>query len=125
MSEPQKERASYGALVLVVGPDTPTEQELSRRLINRGHSVVVCAGPPGCPLVRGEQCAIGSVADAVVVMPNEAHDRETLAGLSLCIDRARRALVIEPSLVSHEARVQHVPSIDAAAIALPAVLSRS
>jgi hypothetical protein len=122
MNEAEEDRASNGALVLLVGPDTPAEQVLTRRLIARGHSIVICAGPPDCPMIRDEECAIGSVADAVVVMPNEASDRETLAGLSLCVDRARRALVIEPSAIAHRALVQHVPSVDAAAIALPRIL---
>lgn len=122
MSEREEERPSYGALVLLVGPDTPEERELSENLISRGHSIVVCAGPPGCPLLRGDGCAIASVADAVIMMPSEARDRETLACLSMCLDGARRALVVEPSAVAHQGRVRHVPSVDAAAIALPAVL---
>jgi hypothetical protein len=122
MSESREKRASYGALVLLVGPQDAARLELSQRLIGRGHSIVECSGPPGCPLIRGDECAIVSVADAVVVMPSEARDRETAAALSSCVDRARRALVVEPSAVPHQSEVQRVLSTDAVAIAMPVLL---
>jgi hypothetical protein len=89
-------------LVLVVGSDSPRRQELARTLIDRGRSVVICNGPPGCPLIRGERCVIVGAADVAVVLESHANLRESAIGLGLCSDAARRCVPGDPRTIASD-----------------------
>jgi hypothetical protein len=58
-------------------------------------------------------------------LPNTAADTGELDCLSKCVGRARRALVVEPSAIAHDAPVRHVSSPGAAAIAMPWLLQQT
>jgi hypothetical protein len=83
-------------LVLIVGSDSPRRQELAQSLIDRGRAVVICSGPPGCPLIRGERCVIVGTADAAIVLEPGTPSREIAVGLDLCSIEARRCVVGDP-----------------------------
>ena len=87
--------ARRAPLVLVVGPDTTSRVEVARSAIGRGYPVVLCGGPPSCPLLRGEQCPIVEATDVAVFMPPEAHERAVIAGLSMCASRAHHVVLAE------------------------------
>jgi hypothetical protein len=111
-------------LLVLVGPDEPSRFRLATHLIDRENAVVLCEGPPGCPLVRGEDCAVVGAADAVVILPTDAEGREIAISLSKCARRAAHALVVDPTSVHPDIEVVHVPSTEAVAIAVPALLQQ-
>lgn len=84
-------------IVVVVGPQSKARTDATARFIDEGNSVVICAGPPGCALLREEPCVLVDVADAVVLMPRAAGNRQVEAGLSMCAKAARCAVVIDGS----------------------------
>lgn len=82
-------------LVLVVGNESRNRTEVAGRLISEGCAVVLCAGPPGCPLLREETCVLTETADVTVIMPGTSRAPEVVAGLRLCEKASRR--VVRPS----------------------------
>jgi hypothetical protein len=116
------ETDGINALLLLVGPKGEARDGLTNALIARGHSVVICEGPPDCPLARDERCGIVEATDGVVMLPNATADAPQLDCLAKCVGLARRALVIEPSAIAHERPIRHVSSTGAAAIAIPWLL---
>lgn len=101
-------------LVVLVGPECKRRADLARELLDRDTAVVLCSGPPGCALVRDDSCPLNEAADMIVVLPTESADRETLTSLSLCAERARNALVVEPSTVRSDVSSARVRTTDAA-----------
>lgn len=99
-------------LVLVVGRGSPERAAVARRLISDDRAVVLCPGPPGCPLVRAEPCVLTASADVTVVMPGTSRDPQVLTGLRLCgasSDRVIRPLrrgssSVDPADVSEAVR---------------------
>lgn len=82
-------------LVLVVGSHSARREELARCLIDRGRAVILCGGPPACPLVRGDRCVVVNAADAVVLLEPRPPHRDAALGLLLCSEEARRAVTAE------------------------------
>ena len=103
---------SKRSLVAIVGAESESRTKLARALIRDGTGVVICGGPPGCPLLRGEQCAIVESVDGVVVMPRppQATTRDVAIGLTRCAFEARKAIAIEPSAVHPLSRAIHLPA---------------
>ena len=95
-------------LVTIVGSFSDNRSELARHLMNGGTAVALCAGPPGCSLLRGETCALLETADATVVLATESRDPEVVMGLSLCAKNAPRCIVMEPSTIDPEGSAAHV-----------------
>src|SRR6266498_5837783 len=95
MTETRGSVTEERSIVVVVGAESSARATAARTFISDGHSVLLCAGPPGCPLLRNEPCAIVDVADAVVLMPRSGGRRDVEAGLSLCAKEARCAVVVE------------------------------
>ena len=118
--EEQSERPRPGRLLALVGSDTADRSRLARHLLDRGNAVVICPGPPGCPLLREEPCGMVDTADAVILLPEAERDREIVRALSMCAQRACHSLVIEPSAVLPDTGSVRVRSVDAAAIAVSA-----
>ena len=79
-------------LVLVVGNPSERRDQLAQTLIARDRAVVICNGPPGCPLIRGDHCPVVDVADLTVVLEDQTSIRETAVGLALCATSARRSV---------------------------------
>ena len=86
-------------LVTLVGPYSENRVDLARRLLDDGIAGSLCAGPPGCSLLRGDPCALLETADATVLLPTERQDPKVVAGLSLCAENAPGCMVLEPSTV--------------------------
>lgn len=81
-------------LVLMVGVQSPDRMRLARRLLDDGNAVVLCHGPPFCPLLRGERCVLVEKADVLVALPSASNHRDVVAGLALCVSRARCAVKV-------------------------------
>lgn len=118
--EATSNRQETGRIVLVVGADSSERTDAARSLIDKGQSVVLCAGPPACPLLRDEPCALVSVADAVVFMPAaKTSSRAVLSGLARCARSAVCPVVIEDSSnVAWPAYAVHVAPDDLEGVAL-------
>lgn len=86
-------------LVLLVGPESATRDELASRLIDRGHSAIVCEGPPGCVLLQHDRCALTDVADVAVIMPNPSERRVVSTALTRCAAAARSTVIVAPTVV--------------------------
>jgi hypothetical protein len=93
----QTTAAEKRAIVVVVGTQSNARAQTVRTFMDGGHSVVMCAGPPGCALLREDRCALVDSADAVVLMPRASGDRLADAALSMCAKAARCAVVIDGS----------------------------
>jgi hypothetical protein len=100
-------------LVLVVGSDASNRTNVARKLISDGSAVILCPGPPGCPLLRGSPCVLVEGAEVAVIMPGASRAPEVLSGLALCSEAARRvihaggcdagrATRVDPDAVAHE-----------------------
>jgi len=85
------------SIVVVVGPQSRARSQAARTFMDGGHSVVMCAGPPHCALLRDERCALVDAADAVVLMPRAPGNRLADVGLSKCANASRCAVVIDGS----------------------------
>lgn len=79
-------------LVLVVGTDSTSRSRVARELISNGSAVILCAGPPACPLLRGTPCVLVEGADVAVMMPGNSRAPEVLEGLALCSCSARHVV---------------------------------
>jgi len=90
-------------LVLVVGNESRNRTEIARRLISDDRAVVLCPGPPGCPLLRAEPCVLTQTADVTVVMPGSSRAPEVVAGLRLCAQASRR--VVQPGSIDRPSNV--------------------
>lgn len=95
-------------LVTLVGQYSEDRVDLARALIEDGSAVVLCAGPPGCSLLRGEPCALIETSDLSVLLPIETEERKVVAGLSLCAENASSCIVMEPSPVGIRGSAVHV-----------------
>lgn len=84
-------------LVLLVGGDTAEQRDLARGLIERGASYVACSLPAGCPLLVDDRCPLVDLADVAVVTPSRPVRHDAVAELSLCAQRARALVVVEPT----------------------------
>lgn len=84
-------------LALVVGPETDARHELARGFVARAWSSVVCSGPPGCPLLVEDRCALNDAADVTVFMPVSTGRRDVATELALCCGEAKMSVIIEPS----------------------------
>jgi hypothetical protein len=100
--------AGRRSLVTLVGPYSEDRVDLARALMDDGSAVVLCAGPPGCALLRGEPCAMIETADVTVLLPTESQDRKVVAGLSVCAENAPGCIVMEPSPVGIRGCAVHV-----------------
>ena len=108
----------YGRpLVTLVGPYSEDRVDLAREMIDAGSAVSLCSGPPGCPLLRGEACALLETANATVLLPNASQDRKVTTGLMLCAQNAPGCIVIEPSTVGVRGSAVHVRFSDMARVA--------
>ena len=67
-----------GARILVVGQDGDERRKVMRALIDRGHPVFVCPGPPGCALDREDRCVVIDAVELAVFLPYAAGDEETI-----------------------------------------------
>jgi hypothetical protein len=112
-------------LLVLVGPDTPSRFRTAQHLIDRDNAVVLCDGPPGCPLARGEDCAVVGAADAVVIFPSEEHGHEIGVSLTMCARRAAHAVIVEPTIVRPDVEAMRVRSAEAVVIAVPALFGNS
>ena len=103
---------SKRSLVALVGAESESRTKLAQAVLRGGQGVVICAGPPGCPLLRGEECAIVAGVDGVVVMPRlpDATTSDVAIGLTRCAFEARTAIAIEPSAVHPLSRATHLPA---------------
>ncbi|MEX2555011.1 MAG: hypothetical protein WEB06_05210 [Actinomycetota bacterium] len=103
---------SKRSLVALVGAESESRTKLARALIRNGTAVVICGGPPGCPLLRGEECAIVESVDGVVVMPHlpDATTSDVAIGLTRCAFETRTAIAIEPSAVHPLSGATHLPA---------------
>ena len=90
-------------LVLVVGSGSKNRTEVARRLISDDHAVVLCPGPPGCPLLRDELCVLTDSADLTVIMPGTSHSPEVVAGLRMCAQASDH--VVRPAAFDHPSKV--------------------
>lgn len=90
-------------LVLVVGNESKNRTEVARRLIADDRAVVLCPGPPGCPLLRAEPCVLTQTADVTVIMPGSSRAPEVVAGLRLCAQGSRR--VVRPGSLDRPSSV--------------------
>ena len=79
-------------LVLVVGSHSSNRTNVARKLISDGSAVILCSGPPGCPLLRGSPCVLVEDAEVTVILPGASRSPEVLSGLSLCSQAARRVI---------------------------------
>ncbi|HJT37912.1 MAG TPA: hypothetical protein VJ818_05760 [Actinomycetota bacterium] len=95
-------------LVTIVGPYSNDRVDLARALIERGTAVSLCAGPPACPLLRGDDCPLLETTDATVMLPSKSQDRKVVAGISLCADRSPACVVMEPSSIGFRNGAVHV-----------------
>ena len=95
-------------LVTVVGPYSDERVDIARALIDEGAAVALCAGPPACPLLRGQDCPLIDTSDATVLLPRETQDRKVVAGLSLCAEHSRVGIIMEPSPVGIRGSAVHV-----------------
>src|SRR5690349_18594743 len=95
-------------LVTLVGKYSDDRVELARELIDKGCAVLLCAGPPGCSLMRGEPCALLESTDSTVLLPTDTHENKVLGGLSLCAENAPACVVMEPSTVGIRGGAVHV-----------------
>lgn len=95
-------------LVTLVGPYSDERVEIARSLIDEGSAVTLCAGPPGCSLLRGEPCALIETSDATVLLPTKSQDRKVMAGLSLCAENSAVCVVMDPSSVGFRNGAVHV-----------------
>jgi hypothetical protein len=91
------EMSERRSLVVVVGKDSEPRKELARELIDDGAAVVLCAGPPNCPLLRNQPCPLVETADGVVVMPTAAKDPRVVTGLLKCAESASNSFVMTPN----------------------------
>ena len=95
-------------LVTVVGPYSERRVDVARALIADGSAVALCSGPPGCSLLRGDQCPLIETSDATLMLPVQSQDRKVIAGLSLCAENSRPCIVMEPSSVGFRNGAVHV-----------------
>jgi hypothetical protein len=102
------EKQHHRPLVTLVGKYSDDRVELARELIDKGCAVLLCAGPPGCPLMRGEACALLEATDTTVLLPTDTQDRKVLGGLSQCAQNAPGCIVMEPSTVGIRGGAVHV-----------------
>jgi hypothetical protein len=100
-------------LVLVVGSNSVNRTNVARKLISDGSAVILCSGPPGCPLLRGSPCVLVEGAEVAVIMPGASRAPEVLSGLTLCSEAARRVIHagsydagrasrVDPDAVAHD-----------------------
>jgi hypothetical protein len=99
---------SRKSIVTLVGAFSEDRVDLAHGLIDRGSAVLLCAGPPNCSLMRGDSCALLQVADATVILPNQAQDQKVVTGLKLCAENASHCIVMEPSTVPVQGHAAHV-----------------
>lgn len=95
-------------LVVLVGKESDSRRGLARELIDDGSAVVLCAGPPDCPLLRGQPCALLETADGVVVLPTAAKDKRVVTGLLQCAEEARTAFVMDRTTIGEPTGALHV-----------------
>ena len=107
MSDPNG-RQPRRPLVTLVGKYSDDRVELARGLIDEGCAVLLCAGPPGCSLMRGESCALLETSDATVLLPTDTQEQKVLGGLSLCAQTAPGCVVMEPSTIGIRGSAVHV-----------------
>jgi hypothetical protein len=80
------------SLVLIVGAHSANRSSVASKLVREGSAVILCSGPPGCPLLRGSRCVLVEGADVTVMMPGTSHAPEVLSGRALCSQAARHAI---------------------------------
>ena len=95
-------------LVTLVGTYSDDRVDLARSLIEEGSAVTLCAGPPGCSLLRGQPCPLIETSDATVILPTKSQDRKVVGGLSLCAENSPVCIVMEPSSVGFRSGAVHV-----------------
>lgn len=88
-------RVSRGS-ILIVAPESQFRRETSRRLIERGWTVLMCSAQPSCPLTRGERCALPTVAKAAVILLPQAAQAggEIPESLARCASRASSVVLV-------------------------------
>ena len=96
------------SLVVLVGKESDSRGRLARELIDDGAAVVLCAGPPDCPLLRGQPCALIDTADGVVVMPTASRDQRVVTGLLRCAENARTSFVMDRTSIGDPEGSLHV-----------------
>jgi hypothetical protein len=100
-------------LVLVVGSDSSNRTNVASKLIFDGSAVILCSGPPGCPLLRGSPCVLVEGAEVAVIMSGASRAPEVVTGLALCSQAARRVIHaggceagrasrVDPDAVAHD-----------------------
>jgi len=65
MTSQQTEKRPFA---LVVGRDTRARARVGQALLDRGYSIVMCSGPPGCALAHEDSCALVQRADVAVML---------------------------------------------------------
>lgn len=82
------------SVVVVVGAESVARSEAARTFMADGNAVLLCPGPPACPLLRDDPCVLIENADAVVLIPGRARTRAVQTGLSMCAASAKCAVVV-------------------------------
>jgi hypothetical protein len=95
-------------VVTVVGPFSEDRVDLARALLEKGVDVGLCAGPPGCELLREQDCPLIDTGHVTVMLPNDSTDRKVITGLSLCAQTSATCVVMEPSSVGVRGDTVHV-----------------
>lgn len=113
------------ALVLIVGRESRLRAMLAQEMIERGHSIVLCSGPPGCSLLHDDACVLVDRADVAVILPfpAESSARPFLQG---CAASARRAVFVTqpPFATPAGSTIVGATSPDAIARAVDAAVRR-
>ena len=96
------------SLVVVVGKESDPRRQLARELIDDGAAVVLCAGPPDCPLLRGQPCALLETADGVIVLPTASKDKRVIGGLQHCAETAKISFVLDRTTIGESVGAMQV-----------------